>query len=160
MTTKDAILKLATAVSGSTSANVATDVQALAVLAQAMTGGVPAEPLATVDDAIQYIADNYSGGGGGGGDFTTASVVFVNNATVDDYTVPCPNVYGGDLFCYIDSGDIDGETPFDVVLYGGKLDVILPMDVGIKVASVSGSIEINGSSISITGDGTVTYEDA
>lgn len=65
MTTKDAILKLADAVSGNTSANVATDVQALAVLAQAMTGGVPAEPLATVDDAIGYIADNYSGGGGG-----------------------------------------------------------------------------------------------
>lgn len=65
MTTKDAILKLADAVSGNTSANVATDVQALAVLAQAMTGGVPAEPLATVDDAIQYIADNYVGGGGG-----------------------------------------------------------------------------------------------
>ena len=64
MTTKDAILKLADAVSGNTSANVATDVQALAVLAQAMTGGAPAEPLATVDDAIQYIADNYSGGGG------------------------------------------------------------------------------------------------
>lgn len=64
MTTKDAILKLADAVSGNTSANVATDVQALAVLAQAMTGGVPAEPLATVDDAIGYIADNYSGGGG------------------------------------------------------------------------------------------------
>lgn len=67
MTTKDAILKLADAVSGNTSANVATDVQALAVLAQAMTGGAPAEPLATVDDAIGYIADNYSGGGGGGG---------------------------------------------------------------------------------------------
>lgn len=66
MTTKDAILKLADAVSGNTSANVVTDVQALAVLAQAMTGGVPAEPLATVDDAIGYIADNYSGGGGGG----------------------------------------------------------------------------------------------
>ena len=65
MTTKDAILKLADAVSGNTSANVVTDVQALAVLAQAMTGGVPAEPLATVDDAIQYIADNYVGGGGG-----------------------------------------------------------------------------------------------
>lgn len=65
MTTKDAILKLADAVSGNTSANVVTDVQALAVLAQAMTGGVPAEPLATVDDAIGYIADNYSGGGGG-----------------------------------------------------------------------------------------------
>lgn len=65
MTTKDAILKLADAVSGNTSANVATDVQALAVLAQAMTGGAPAEPLATVDDAIGYIADNYSGGGGG-----------------------------------------------------------------------------------------------
>lgn len=65
MTTKDAILKLADAVSGNTSANVATDVQALAVLAQAMTGGVPAEPLATVDDAIGYIADNYTGGGGG-----------------------------------------------------------------------------------------------
>lgn len=64
MTTKDAILKLADAVSGNTSANVATDVQALAVLAQAMTGGAPAEPLATVDDAIGYIADNYSGGGG------------------------------------------------------------------------------------------------
>lgn len=68
MTTKDAILKLADAVSGNTSANVATDVQALAVLAQAMTGGAPAEPLATVDDAIGYIADNYSGGGGGGVD--------------------------------------------------------------------------------------------
>ena len=65
MTTKDAILKLADAVSGNTSANVATDVQALAVLAQAMTGGAPSEPLATVDDAIGYIADNYSGGGGG-----------------------------------------------------------------------------------------------
>ena len=77
MTTKDAILKLADAVSGNTSANVATDVQALAVLAQAMTGGAPAEPLATVDDAIGYIADNYSGGGGGG----TTTDMWLWNAT-------------------------------------------------------------------------------
>ncbi len=69
MTTKDAILKLADAVSGNTSGNVTTDVQALAVLAQAMTGGVPDKPLATVDDAIGYIADNYSGGGGGTTEF-------------------------------------------------------------------------------------------
>lgn len=79
MTTKDAILKLADAVSGNTSANVVTDVQALAVLAQAMTGGVPAEPLATVDDAIQYIADNYSGGGGGV-DVGAPSVAIMGNA--------------------------------------------------------------------------------
>ncbi len=79
MTTKDAILKLADAVSGNTSANVATDVQALAVLAQAMTGGVPAEPLATVDDAIGYIADNYSGGGGGV-DVGAPTVAIMGNA--------------------------------------------------------------------------------
>lgn len=81
MTTKDAILKLADAVSGNTSANVATDVQALAVLAQAMTGGVPAEPLATVDDAIGYIADNYSGGGGGGVDVGPLHVVITGDPT-------------------------------------------------------------------------------
>lgn len=81
MTTKDAILKLADAVSGNTSANVATDVQALAVLAQAMTGGVPAEPLATVDDAIGYIADNYSGGGGGGVDVGPLHVVMAGDPT-------------------------------------------------------------------------------
>lgn len=83
MTTKDAILKLADAVSGNTSANVATDVQALAVLAQAMTGGVPAEPLATVDDAIGYIADNYSGGGGGGVTLGDVHLVIVDDATVN-----------------------------------------------------------------------------
>lgn len=82
MTTKDAILKLADAVSGNTSANVATDVQALAVLAQAMTGGVPAEPLATVDDAIGYIADNYSGGGGGGVTLGDVHLVITDDSTV------------------------------------------------------------------------------
>lgn len=88
MTTKDAILKLANAVSGNTSANVATDVQALAVLAQAMTGGAPAEPLATVDDAIGYIADNYSGGGGGGASTQTLTVTKGNESnTVSVYTI-------------------------------------------------------------------------
>lgn len=82
MTTKDAILKLADAVSGNTSANVATDVQALAVLAQAMTGGAPAEPLATVDDAIGYIADNYSGGGGGGVDVGALALVAAEGSAV------------------------------------------------------------------------------
>lgn len=138
---------------------------AILALAQYVAGMVKPDGTITITengediDVAQYATANVSVSGGGG-DFTTASVVFVNDATVDDYTVPCPNVYEGDLFCDIDSGDMDGETPFEVVLYGGKLDVRLPMDVEIKVASVSGSIEIDGSSICITGDGTVTYEDA
>ena len=100
MTTKDAILKLADAVSGNTSANVVTDVQALAVLAQAMTGGVPAEPLATVDDAIGYIADNYSGGGGG---VTLGDVCLV---ITDDATVkPGDEIDGGSAIMKISVGD-------------------------------------------------------
>lgn len=96
MTTKDAILKLADAVSGNTSANVATDVQALAVLAQAMTGGAPAEPLATVDDAIGYIADNYSGGGGGGVDVgAPALVVKKNFAPEVGEDIPGTSAIGG-----------------------------------------------------------------
>lgn len=87
MTTKDAILKLANAVSGNTSENVVTDVQALAVLAQAMTGSVPAEPLATVDDAIGYIADNYSGSGGGGGGENVEFFVIGPNALAGTFTI-------------------------------------------------------------------------
>jgi hypothetical protein len=95
MTTKDAILKLADAVSGNTSANVATDVQALAVLAQAMTGGVPAEPLATVDDAIGYIADNYSGGGGGVDVGAPTLVVKKNFAPEVGEYIPGTSAIGG-----------------------------------------------------------------
>lgn len=95
MTTKDAILKLADAVSGNTSANVATDVQALAVLAQAMTGGVPAEPLATVDDAIGYIADNYSGGGGGVDVGAPTFVVKKNFAPEVGEYIPGTSAIGG-----------------------------------------------------------------
>ena len=95
MTTKDAILKLADAVSGNTSANVATDVQALAVLAQAMTGGAPAEPLATVDDAIEYIADNYSGGGGGVDVGAPTLVVKKNFAPEVGEYIPGTSAIGG-----------------------------------------------------------------
>jgi hypothetical protein len=95
MTTKDAILKLADAVSGNTSANVATDVQALAVLAQAMTGGAPAEPLATVDDAIGYIADNYSGGGGGVDVGAPTLVVKKNFAPEVGEYIPGTSAIGG-----------------------------------------------------------------
>lgn len=158
-TPEQAILAVASAVKGEQVTGGDGSVnKALDILADALAGEDVEVPM-TQQGAILALAQ-YVGGGGGGGDFTTASVVFVNNATVDDYQVACPNVYEGDLFCDVDSGDMDGETPFDVVLYGGKLDVRLPTDVAIKVASVSGSIEIDGRSISITGDGTVTYEDA
>lgn len=115
MTTKDAILKLADAVSGNTSANVATDVQALAVLAQAMTGGVPAEPLATVDDAIGYIADNY--GGGGGGTLGNVCTVFV--------------VTGGDTYPAFYRASIDGALKVSAtttalnVASGFSLDAVI-----------------------------------
>ena len=107
MTTKDAILKLADAVSGNTSANVVTDVQALAVLAQAMTGGVPAEPLATVDDAIGYIADNYSGGGGGV-DVGAPTLAIMGNAApepggyISDYAAIAGIAIGGTTIVPID----------------------------------------------------------
>lgn len=158
MTTKDAILKLADAVSGNTSANVATDVQALAVLAQAMTGGVPAEPLATVDDAIGYIADNYSGGGGG--DYTTASVTFLNSSQQEDFQIGCANVYDGAIVQSIDWADMDGETPFDVIMYKGETYTDLPSDVAITVTAVTGDIEIYHGKAYIHGDGAVTIGDA
>lgn len=65
MTTKDSILALAAKISNGTVPNVATDAQALGELAKAMCGTAPEVPLATVDDAIEFITANYSGGGGG-----------------------------------------------------------------------------------------------
>lgn len=157
MTTKDAILKLADAVSGNTSANVATDVQALAVLAQAMTGGVPAEPLATVDDAIGYIADNYSGGGGGGG---VAKVTFACTYTGDAFDIVMPLVYDGVIYTGTSSDEVDGTT-FDVPVAENGTQVVLeqptPDDLTV---TVTGDITIDDEGyLMVTGDGTVTLAD-
>lgn len=155
MTTKDAILKLADAVSGNTSANVATDVQALAVLAQAMTGGVPAEPLATVDDAIGYIADNYSGGGG-----SVAKVTFACTYTGDAFDIVMPLVYDGVIYTGTSSDEVDGTT-FDVPVAENGTQVVLgpptPDDVQV---TVTGDIAIDDEGyLMVTGDGTVTLAD-
>ena len=156
MTTKDAILKLANAVSGNTSANVATDVQALAVLAQAMTGGVPAEPLATVDDAIGYIADNYSGGGGGG----VAKVTFACTYTGDSFDIVMPLVYDGVIYTGTSSDEVDGTT-FDVPVAENGTQVVLgpPTPDDLTVA-VTGDITIDDEGyLMVAGDGTVTLAD-
>ena len=128
MTTKDAILKLADAVSGNTSANVATDVQALAVLAQAMTGGAPSEPLATVDDAIGYIADNYSGGGGG---VTLGDINYKLLArTADD---PEPAV-GGDVLGY-------GTLALSAGYIGDTIAAIMPSAIAAGMDAITQPIE-------------------
>lgn len=127
MTTKDAILKLANAVSGNTSANVATDVQALAVLAQAMTGGVPAEPLATVDDAIGYIADNYSGGGGGVDVGAPTFVVKKNFAPEVGEDIPGTSAIGGVAI---------GEA---VIVPVGSFNVISEVAAGVTATTVPDS---------------------
>ena len=156
MTTKDAILKLANAVSGDTSGNVSTDVQALAVLAQAMTGGVPSEPLATVDDAIAYIADNYSGGGGVG----TAKVAFTCTYTGDAFGIFMPLIYEGVIYMGTSSDEVDGTT-FDVPIAENGTQVVLgpptPDDVQV---TVTGDIAIDDEGyLMVTGDGTVTLAD-
>lgn len=156
-TKEQAILALASTIAGEDktalgngSVNKALDVLA-DVLAQ-QDVQVPQTNAGAILALAQYV------GGGGGGDFTTASVIFAKD-TEADFTVACPNIFDGRFYSYIDSADIDGEMPTDVVLYKGSVMVIVAVGT-VKVGSVSGSAETSDiGSVTITGDCTVTFAD-
>ena len=101
----------------------------------------------------------HGGGGGGGGDFTTASVAFIiDGYTGSPFVFPVPVIDPDDgLFSYITSSDMDGDNPYDVVMYNGELLLEQPVD-GARFAASTGSIELQGGGAAaiITGDGTLT----
>lgn len=101
--------------------------------------------------------------GGGSSDYSIASVVFTNNAT-DDFAIAIPWIFEGSMNSFIDYEDIDGETPFDIVLYKGEaMGTIMYSDVDahtqIVFSESTGDTEIAYNSIYINGDGTATIAD-
>lgn len=109
--------------------------------------------------AILALAQYVSGGGGGGGDFTTAEVIFASDTTLP-FDLACPNIFDGTFYSNVNSDDMDGETPIDVVLYKSAVNAYVASELA-KVSSVSGSAEIlDIKSVRITGDCTITFADA
>ena len=104
-------------------------------------------------------------GGGGTSDYTMVQVVFTNNAT-NSFIIAIPNLYENEMYSFIDSADIDGETPFDIVLYKGtaNADIYALNDISPvpEFSSSTGDIEVSlsHSIITITGNGTATIADA
>lgn len=153
MTTKDAILGLAAKISESAVTNVATDAQALAELAKAMCGSAPTEPIATVDDAIAYITENYSGGGG---DVSTATVTYTLTGGKSDITVEAAIAVEDESGKYSGSSFFSEETSgtFTVLLYD---DRALATFIASTITVVSGDAEVfDSGALGITGDCIVT----
>lgn len=155
-TKEQAILALASTIKGEAvtggdgSVNKALDILA-DVLAQ-QDVSVPQTDAGAILALAQYVS------GGGGGDFTTAEVIFANDATLQ-FEVACPiiNPLFDALNSNINSDDMDGETPLDVVLYKGAVQAYVASD-DVKVSSVSGSAEIlDIRDVRITGDCTITF---
>ena len=101
--------------------------------------------------------------GGGSSDYSIAEVVFTNNAT-HLFNIIVPNLYEDSMYSSIDSEDIDGETPFDIVLYKGSAIAYIQMNdtsqTQADFSSCTGDIEIyNSTTIYISGDGTATIAD-
>lgn len=108
--------------------------------------------------AILALAQYVSGGGGGSSDFTTAAVAFnLDGYTGLPFTFPVPVIdpnFG--LVSYILSSDMDGDHPYDVVMYKGELLLENPVN-GTRFAASTGSIVIqDDTAATITGDGTLT----
>jgi pectin methylesterase-like acyl-CoA thioesterase len=52
---------------------------------------------------------------------------------------------------------MDGETEYDVALYGGY--AVIDVDENITIQNYTGNIEVQGHTLIISGDGTVTFTD-
>ena len=112
-------------------------------------------------DVAQYATANVNVEGSGGGDFTTAEVIFASNTT-EPFDLACPNIHPlfDVLNSNINSADMDGETPIDVVLYKSSVEVYVASEEA-KANSVSGNAEIiSERSVKITGNCTITFTDA
>lgn len=153
-TREQAILALASTIKGEAvtggdgSVNRALDILADTLAEQDVQ--VPQTDAGAILALAQYVT------GGGGGDFTTAEVIFANDTTLP-FDLACPNIFDGAFYANINSDDMDGETPIDVVLYKGAVNAYVASE-DVKVSSVSGSAEILGiRDVRITGDCTITF---
>ena len=98
-------------------------------------------------------AKSLSGGGGGGSsDFSVAKVTMTNNSQTP-FVLSIPNLFDGEMYPTIDSADMDGSD-VDCVLYKGSCSAHSNHTVD---AETSGSVTVDGNAITITGDGSITF---
>lgn len=92
--------------------------------------------------------------GGGGSNLSTANVTFVNN-TQYPFVVELPIISGDSLYGYTTEGWITGDKT--VVLYNNSCEgrIHPETDVTLNI-TVTGDIEVEGTAVIITGDGTIT----
>jgi hypothetical protein len=123
------------------------------------------EPTGTIEitengevDVTQYAKADVSveSSGGGSSDFTTAKIKLGSNAT-SSFSLPVSFIRHDALFSPIYSRDMDGETEYDVALYGGY--AVIDVDENITIQNYTGNIEVQGHTLIISGDGTVTFTD-
>lgn len=89
-------------------------------------------------------------------DFTTAKIKLGSNAT-SSFTLPISFIHHDALFSPMYSRDMDGETEYDVALYDGY--AVIGVDENITIQNYTGDIEVQGHTLIISGDGTVTFTD-
>lgn len=115
----------------------------------------------TVEKAVVIDGDGVETpiGGGTTSDYTTATVTFTNNlaSAVDVAAASATKNHGSDTIFPVTSIAPSATKTITVVLYKGSsaCTVIPPIGPGVE-ATVTGSIEDNGSFFEISGNGAIT----
>ena len=109
------------------------------------------------DNANGYSSVEVSVGGGGGGDFSTADVIVTNNNN-ETVKIFAPLIYGteyagSDGQIYAEKND---SGTWHIILYKGVAYCTIAGSISLNKYTVSGDITRTGSTLEITGSGTIT----